>query len=581
MVGSGKQAASGDVHERLVASVQDLRGHVEGLRFPFDAAGSLAAKEDAVAINKQIDDYVLPRLQNLDAPALVVVGGSTGSGKSLLVSSIVGKVVSASGVIRPTTRSPVLVHHAEDAGWFDEQKALPGLARVRDHRLDSDGTSDDPRRELRLVTSDALPAGIALLDAPDIDSIDAVNRELAAQLLAAADVWVFVTTAARYADAVPWGFLASARERGVPLVLVLNRVPPGAAEEVSSDLARLLAKNGLADTPIFTIEEQVLSEAHLLDVSASPLRDWLRALGEDHDRRAETIRRSLSGVFADLTRRTEVLAAAADAQAVLGDGLRRSAEDHYGHALEAVRHEVADGTIIRGEVLARWEEFIGTGELMRQLRTGIGRLRSRVAGVLTGRPATQDKLNDAVENVLERLVISHADQAAADTFDAWKANALGATLRESLSALLGRSSVDLPPASATMLRDWQGGLIDVVRAKGASRRTTARIMSLGVNGVSAVLMMLVFSHTGGLTGGEVAIAGGASAVGHALLEALLGDENLRRLATDARADLLERVAGLYDAERHRFEAVLDHAGLPEHGGDKLRELSAAISKVNI
>jgi hypothetical protein len=150
-----------------------------------------------------------------------------------------------------------------------------------------------------------------------------------------------------------------------------------------------------------------------------------------------------------------------------------------------------------------------------------------------------------------------------------------------LSASLGRSSVDLPPASATMLRDWQGGLIDVVRDKGASRRTTARIMSLGVNGVSAVLMMLVFSHTGGLTGGEVAIAGGASAVGHALLEALLGDENLRRLATDARADLLERVAGLYDAERHRFEAVLDHAGLPEHGGDKLRELSAAISKVNI
>jgi Dynamin family len=568
---------SSDVHERLVSAVQELRAHVDGLHFPFDAAGAEAARTDVVAINKQIDDYVLPRLQNLDAPALVVVGGSTGSGKSLLVSSIVGRVVSASGVIRPTTRSPVLVHHADDAGWFDEQRALPGLARVRDHRIDSDGNSDDPRRELRLVTSDALPAGIALLDAPDIDSIDAVNRELAAQLLAAADVWVFVTTAARYADAVPWSFLATARERGAPLVLVLNRVPPEASEEVRMDLERLLTLNGLPDTPIFTIEEQSLSGDHLLTTSADPLRVWLRDLGEDHDRRAETIRRSLAGVFADLARRTETIAVAADAQAVLGEGLRRSAEDQYAQALEAVRHEVADGTIIRGEVLARWEEFIGTGELMRQLRTGIGRLRSRVAGALTGRPATQEKLNVAVENVLERLVISHADEAAADTFDSWKANTLGNALRESMSASLGRSSVDLPPHAATMLREWQGGLIDVVRDKGASRRTTARIMSLGVNGVSAVLMMLVFSHTGGLTGGEVAIAGGASAVGHALLEALLGDENLRRLATDARADLLERVAGLYDSERRRFELVLDAAGVPEHGGETLRELSAAVS----
>jgi hypothetical protein len=67
-------------------------------------------------------------------------------------------------------------------------------------------------RSLRLVPTTALQPGLALLDSPDIDSVLAENRALANQLLAAADAWLFVTTAARYADAVPWEFLRRARE---------------------------------------------------------------------------------------------------------------------------------------------------------------------------------------------------------------------------------------------------------------------------------------------------------------------------------------------------------------------------------
>ncbi len=69
----------------------------------------------AGALRAQLDDYVLPRLRSQDAPLLTVVGGSTGAGKSTLVNSIVGQMVSRSGVLRPTTRSPVLVHHPDDA----------------------------------------------------------------------------------------------------------------------------------------------------------------------------------------------------------------------------------------------------------------------------------------------------------------------------------------------------------------------------------------------------------------------------------------------------------------------------------
>ena len=77
----------------------------------------------------QLDDYVLPRLRSLDAPLLVVVGGSTGAGKSTLVNSILGRHVTTPGVLRPTTRAPVLVHHPDDAPWFTGQRILPGMAR--------------------------------------------------------------------------------------------------------------------------------------------------------------------------------------------------------------------------------------------------------------------------------------------------------------------------------------------------------------------------------------------------------------------------------------------------------------------
>ena len=151
----------------------------------------------------------------IDAPLLTVVGGSTGAGKSTLVNSLVGERVSEPGVLRPTTRSPVLVHHPDDAAWFDQQRILPDLERTT-------RATADPGA-LQLVASTAIPQGLALLDAPDIDSVEERNRSLAAQLLAAADLWLFVTSAARYADQVPWGFLKQAAERSAAVAIVLDR----------------------------------------------------------------------------------------------------------------------------------------------------------------------------------------------------------------------------------------------------------------------------------------------------------------------------------------------------------------------
>ena len=95
------------------------------------------------------------------------------------------------------------------------------------------------------MVDDSIPPGLAVLDAPDIDSVVAENRELAAQLLAAADLWLFVTSAARYADAVPWEYLRAAAERSAAVAVVLDRVPPRAMADVPPHLGQMMSERGL------------------------------------------------------------------------------------------------------------------------------------------------------------------------------------------------------------------------------------------------------------------------------------------------------------------------------------------------
>ncbi|GGS72619.1 ABC transporter [Planobispora rosea] len=562
-------------NDGTLEALRELRRHLDHDLFPLAVGDVEADRRTLRELTGQLDDYLIPRLSAIDAPLLAVVGGSTGAGKSTLVNSLVDADVTEPGVLRPTTLAPTLVTSPADRDWFVSPHVLPGLPRVTGGGRGEPGT-------LRVVVAEALPPGLALLDAPDIDSVVAANRELAAQLLAAADLWLFTTTASRYADEVPWGFLRAARERSTALAVILSRVPPEALGLVAGDLARLLEANGLGGTRLFEVPELHLprENARLPRAAVQEVTGWLTGIAADAQARADVVRQTLSGALDSLATRVPALADAVDRQSAGAGELRAAVDAAYAAGLATFDEGMLDGSLLRGEVLARWQDFIGTGDLMRSLESRVGRLRDRLVSLFTGRPAPESELRVALEHGVEALVRAAADGAAERALESWSSLPAGRALLDRAGAVaagrLGRASAGLRQEAEEAVRGWQGYVLDLVREEGAERRTTARVASFGVNGIGLLLMIAVFASTGGLTGIEVGIAGGTSVLSQKLLEAVFGDQAVRTLTTKARDDLRVRVEAIMWDEAARFTGLLDAVEPP---GGTAQALRAAVSAV--
>lgn len=557
------------------AALRSLREAVAGAPLPLRLPGVALTRQRQHELLDQLEDYLIPRAANLEAPLLAVVGGSTGAGKSTLVNALVGDVLARTGAIRPTTRDPLLIHHPADADQFIEPRILPHLPRVRSAEpgdepaarapaeLPAPGTS----QVLRLTSSTAIGPGLALLDAPDIDSVVDANRQLATQLLAAADLWLFVTTAHRYADAVPWDLLRAAAQRDVAIAVVLDRIPPPVLREVSDDLAGMLAAHGLGQAPLFLLTETELDVRGMLPQGAvADLRGWLDRLTEDAAARGRVARRTLVGAVGQATASARAVAAAVAEQATAAEAMRGELEEVFDSS--ALLARLTDGALLRGEVLSRWQDFVGTGELFRSVEAGVGRIRDRVTAFLTGRPRPARRVEHALEQGVHSVLLEHADQAARRAYSLWWQQPAG---RELLPGpQLERASETFSADAAEAIRSWQRFVLELVRTEGQDKRTTARVLAFGVNGVAVVLMVLAFASTGGLLGAEVAIAGGTAVVAQKLLEAIFGDQAVRRLAARARADLSERVTVLLEGERDRFTRLLPDAEATREAAEHLR-----------
>jgi 50S ribosome-binding GTPase len=595
----------------LEATLLNLRKRISAIPLVFDLAGAAEVEAERAKLLSQIDDYLLPRVRQSAAPILVALVGSTGAGKSTLVNSIVGTQVSLTGIRRPTTNSPVLACHPDDIGWFAENMFLPTLPRVRQEGLARPGRDG----LLVLAASEGMTKGVALLDTPDIDSVVRAHYDFAYQFLDASDLWLFMTSASRYADAPVWEILQHARERGAALGIILSRVPPAHRTELVSHFDAMLAANGIVPGKRFVIPETGIVDGMLPVDVLGPVKDWLTETAHHSDRRVAVLTQTMAGVLDTFKFRVPRLAAHVDAQVSLRTRLRYEAEAAYGTALKEFDQAARGAQLLRGEVLARWQDYADSGELgaaLRGKRTAHGGRRARKGtGTGVSRPAA---LDTALRAALQALVVSVADRAAEQVTRTWRADPAATALlaaaeasttrgeyarREFESAFgtdasgapgapgtsgeparppsLDRSSPDLPLRVTRAVSAWQDHLIRLIQGETASNRAsnTSRaserfgplslVTLVAMLGEPAIAASQKPAHaraggTGGTGAAEADEPGEIATVPRELLVSAFGAAAASELTAQVRRDLTDRVRLLLDEELLRFLEVLDAAG---------------------
>jgi energy-coupling factor transporter ATP-binding protein EcfA2 len=516
-----------------------------------------AASTRATRLSDHLAGHVRVRAASLDAPLLVVLVGPTGAGKSTVFNTIAGRGASETGVLRPTTRvAVVLVHPGDRAGLAEGP-----FARISPSLI-------------RFVDDATIEPGLVLVDAPDIDSIEHANRELTDRLMEAADLALFVTTATRYADRVPWAVLDRVRERGLPLQVIVNRMPPdpGDRDEVLADVRRLLteagldqAQAGVQDQPargIVAVAEGALDPAgdRLATGAIAPVLSEIARLRADRDARLALASRALTGSLTGLGESIDQIADDAEHESIDVEALRRIADRAYATALEGLRHEVARGTFLREEALRQWQTFVGADQMTRLFSEGIGRVRGAIGAILRPAKAPVAEVRAATTEDLTAVARLQAAEAARRTATSWSETPVaGRQLGQQPE--LWVPSPDFDTRLEDRLERWIEGITEEIQASGRPKRMLARGAAVGVNAMGTGVMLATFIHTGGLTGAELGVAAATAFLNQKVLAALFGEAAMSELVTHAKQRLDEALTTTFDEERARFDALLPEPGI--------------------
>ncbi|WP_062069256.1 dynamin family protein [Demequina sediminicola] len=326
----------------LLDALVDTRRVVVDLELPIPLGNAEETRELRAHLLDQLDHHLIPRVREEASPAVVVVAGSTGAGKSTVVNALLGEQLTASGVLRPTTRIPHVFHHPLDA------EVLTSVA-------------DDAK----VMATDAVPRGLALVDSPDLDSVSAENRDVAENLLEAADLWIFVTTAARYGDAVPWDALRRGAERGASIAMVLNRVTTDVAAQVRRELVQRLEQEHLDSLPLFVIPEDIRGGKDLPADVVGGLGRWLESVAAASA--GTIVERTMHGATESLKEWLETLAERMDDQVAAAKEVRAEVRRCAAQA-EAKGGAQWYEEISTGVLDARWEGACAEGGPLYKLR---------------------------------------------------------------------------------------------------------------------------------------------------------------------------------------------------------------------
>ncbi len=382
---------------RALERLESLAAALKAARVPgwADADGKAAAA--LAEARKRLDDHVRFRLgRGIGAPAVVVLYGGTGVGKSTILNTLAGKAVTETSVRRPCTTEPLLYHHRSATAALEGPDFLPAYTK----KAATPGQPKAGSMAVELLAHDeAALASVVLVDAPDYDSVEKENRRVAEDLYRLADLLIFVVNPSKYADEESWKAIRRAKADGKACAFVFNRAEPGDA--ALEDFRRLLEGADVVELPR---DPAAASAGMLADPAArGRLEEILKRflLGDAADRlRLAELRRSWRALSDSLD--DPVLVAMRAAAVAIRSG----------RAVAAAEAKVAEKALVDEVKLDQSNDLERVSQAVRDhLFSVIGFLSNKVIGPLTalfdrvtgslGRALSKNK--PAIENALARV----------------------------------------------------------------------------------------------------------------------------------------------------------------------------------
>jgi cytidylate kinase len=400
----------------LQPRLEELADLLGATSLTLPTTGRDEAEHARLATVRTIREYLIPRLEEPDAPVVAAIVGPAGTGKSTVVNSLANDRISDVGPIRPTTKNPALWAHRDHGNRYWTEF----VSRVRDRV--------GPSVEV-VIGEDELTKQLTVIDTPPAEYVAASGRRPALDALALADLCVFVTSASRYADIAAWDFLAEVRWRGVPMLFVLNRLPADRELAVAllNDFAARLHANGLLLEPdaamVFGITETIGDRWHggLDPAAVGALRNELGAVSNTAYRNT-LVSTTAFTTGRNVADRSRLIVAELQRAAAAAAELSAAVDRAYETQTEEMRVMLAEGALREMARYRTWSEA-------------------------------------AVD--LTAIITRRAGVAAQDSASAWASHATGARLLEGTGIGLWRHTEDTSWDVQGTLEQWEAELQDL------------------------------------------------------------------------------------------------------------------------
>lgn len=399
-----------DILSSVRSSLETIADSLDEVSFVIPSEGRAGGERARTAVVSTVRQYLLHRLYEPDAPVVAALVGLSGVGKSTLLNSLAQDRISAPGAVRPTTTNAVLWAHRDHAARYWTEF----VGRVRDQV----GPTADV-----VIGEDPLTKHLTFVDTPPLELTHEGTATTAAETLLFADLCIFVTSITRYADAAPVDFLLAARDRGIPILFVLNRVPedPASRRDLLADFASKLSTAGLLPEPepsfIFGVPEATPLSFHggLGPEAVGSLRKELSEVS-DPEFRIVVIDETADATVNAVAERAEAVATMLRAEGVERSGLIMIADDAYAQAARRINADIAAGEYADLSAHEVWAE--ASVDLTGVITRVAGSAAEETARAWISRPGGRALLEPGHEGL--RRHGPDAARVTREQLDAWK-----------------------------------------------------------------------------------------------------------------------------------------------------------------